>query len=286
MKRRLARFSSAALLLVPVIVMAWFVCAPAAAGKQDKSHVVPLPQAHAHNDYEHKRPLQDALEHGFCSVEADVFLVDGQMLVGHDRKDLRPGRTLERLYLEPLRERVRLNGGRIYPGGPAIFLLIDVKTEAKTTYTALAKILARYDDILSMTRQGKFEPRAVTAVISGNRAQEAIAAEKVRYAGIDGRQTDLESTAPADLMPWISANWALAFGWRGDGPMPAEVRGKLEGYVRKAHARGRLVRFWGTPETPAFWKELCVAKVDLINTDKLDELQGFLLSRLPGGQKP
>ena len=68
--------------------------------------------------------------------------------------------------------------------------------------------------------------------------------------------------------------------------MPAEVRGKLEGYVRKAHARGRLVRFWGTPETPAFWKELCAAKVDLINTDKLDELQGFLLSRLPGGQKP
>ena len=36
--------------------------------------VVPLPNAHAHNDYEHKRPLFDALDHGFCSVEADVFL--------------------------------------------------------------------------------------------------------------------------------------------------------------------------------------------------------------------
>src|SRR3954464_15559693 len=75
----------------------------------------PLPHAHAHNDYEHTRPLVDALSHGFCSVEADVFLINGQLLVGHTQLDLRPERTLEKLYLEPLRARVRANGGRIYP---------------------------------------------------------------------------------------------------------------------------------------------------------------------------
>ena len=31
-----------------------------------------LIHAHAHNDYEHARPLLDALDHGFCGVEADV----------------------------------------------------------------------------------------------------------------------------------------------------------------------------------------------------------------------
>src|SRR5437868_14769766 len=76
--------------------------------------VKPLPQAHAHNDYEHARPLFDALDHGFCSVEADIWLVDGQLLIGHDRKDLKPGRTLESLYLDPLRERTKTNGGRVY----------------------------------------------------------------------------------------------------------------------------------------------------------------------------
>src|SRR5438128_1656766 len=30
----------------------------------------PLLHAHAHNDYEHTHPLFDALEQGFCSVEA------------------------------------------------------------------------------------------------------------------------------------------------------------------------------------------------------------------------
>jgi hypothetical protein len=29
--------------------------------------VEPLPRAHAHNDYEHERPLLDALDHGFTS---------------------------------------------------------------------------------------------------------------------------------------------------------------------------------------------------------------------------
>ena len=53
-------------------------------------HVTPLRQAHAHNDYEHVRPLHDALDHGFTSVEADIFLVDGDLLVAHDPEDVDP----------------------------------------------------------------------------------------------------------------------------------------------------------------------------------------------------
>src|SRR5436190_1820266 len=37
-----------------------------------------LPNAHAHNDYLHTRPLLDALDQGFCSVEADIHLVNGK----------------------------------------------------------------------------------------------------------------------------------------------------------------------------------------------------------------
>ena len=55
-------------------------------------------QAHAHNDYLHARPLLDALECGFCSVEADIYLVDGQLLVAHTQLELSPDRTLRSLY--------------------------------------------------------------------------------------------------------------------------------------------------------------------------------------------
>lgn len=56
----------------------------------------------SHNDYVRARPLLEAWERGFRFVEADVFLVDGILLVAHDRKDVSPERTLTKLYLEPL----------------------------------------------------------------------------------------------------------------------------------------------------------------------------------------
>jgi hypothetical protein len=98
-------------------------------------------EGHAHNDYEHARPLLDALEQGFFSVEADIHLVDGKLLVAHDRAGVRPERTLEALYLEPLARRVKENGGQVYPGGRGFVLLVDIKTEAESTYAALDKVL-------------------------------------------------------------------------------------------------------------------------------------------------
>ncbi|MEX2112733.1 MAG: hypothetical protein WD845_06075 [Pirellulales bacterium] len=99
--------------------------------------VEPLAQAHAHNDYEHERPLLDALDHGFSSVEADIYLVDGALLVAHNRSDVKPERTLQKLYLDPLRQRVKSNGGSVHPGGKPFYLLIDIKSDGETTYAAL-----------------------------------------------------------------------------------------------------------------------------------------------------
>jgi hypothetical protein len=264
--------------VTPALFAALLVFAPARADDPPVRPVVPLKQAHAHNDYEHTRPLLDALGHGFCSVEADVFLIDGQLLVAHFEFQTKPGRTLEKLYLDPLRERVKANGGTVYPGGPPFYLLIDVKTDAEATYAALDRVLAKYADILSVTKDGRFEPKAVTVVISGNRAKATIARQAVRYAGIDGRPEDLGSDAPAHLIPWVSASWASEFRWKGDGPMPEAEKRKLRDMVARAHKRGRLVRLWATPESEAMWKELLAAGVDLVNTDKLAELQKFLLA--------
>src|SRR5262249_16119505 len=156
------------LLVVVVTSLGFLTTLPA----DDPPKVTPLKRAHAHNDYEHARPLLDALDNGFCSVEADIYLIDGKLLVAHDRKDAKPERKLDVLSLDPLRERVKANGGKVYPGGPTIFLLIDVKTGPEDTYAALDKVLANYADILSVTRDGKFEAKAVTVVVSGNRAKD------------------------------------------------------------------------------------------------------------------
>lgn len=254
-------------------------------GQTRPDQATPLRQAHAHNDYEHRRPLLDALDQGFTSVEADVWLVDGQLLVAHDRDQVVPGRTLEELYLSPLEARRQMNGGTVYPGWDGGFqLLVDVKSEAGPTWRALQEALARHPRLMTTFTADRTEPGAVTAVVSGNRDRAAMLAEPVRYAGYDGRLTDLESGLPSSFMPLVSDNWTRTFTWNGDGPMPVTEREKLRAIVARAHEHGYRLRFWATPDQPgpartAVWDELLDAGVDHLNTDDLDGLRRFLAAR-------
>jgi hypothetical protein len=247
-----------------------------------QGEVMPLRGAHAHNDYRHDRPLLDALGQGFTSVEADVFLVDGQLCVAHEPNEIRRDKTLQTLYLQPLRERVAGNGGRVYQEGPGFVLLIDLKTAAEPTYRKLHEILSEHREMLTAFGPAGRREGAVLVIVSGNRPLELMRSQEVRYAGYDGRLTDLDSDLPADVIPMISDHWGRNFSWRGEGSMPSEQREKLKEIVRKSHAKGRLVRFWETPDLrssarDAVWGELLSTGVDLINTDDLEGLRRFLL---------
>ncbi|GHE35368.1 phosphatidylinositol-specific phospholipase C/glycerophosphodiester phosphodiesterase family protein [Streptomyces capitiformicae] len=246
----------------------------------------PLWRAHAHNDYEHPRPLLDALDHRFGSVEADIFLVGDQLLVAHDPVDLDPTRTLESLYLDPLAARVRANHGSVYRGQRgSLQLLIDIKTEGSSTYLELDRHLRRYKHLFTTYAHGRVYPGPVTAVISGDRAARVpMEAQTVRRAFYDGRLADLGGAAPASFIPLISDNWTLNFTWRGEGTFPEAERAKLRTMVSTAHGRGQKVRFWATPDVPgaardALWGELVDADVDHLNTDDLAGLEAFLDGR-------
>ncbi|BCW56102.1 MULTISPECIES: phosphatidylinositol-specific phospholipase C/glycerophosphodiester phosphodiesterase family protein [unclassified Arthrobacter] len=245
----------------------------------------PLAGTHAHNDYEHDRPLFDALEHGFTSVEADVWLVDGELRVAHDLADAKQGVTLESLYLDPLQDLVRSQPGHsVYPQWDgSLQLLIDIKSEGEATYAAVEQELSEHRGIMSRYTNGNVKTGPVTAVISGNRPLATMQAQTQRFSFYDGRSTDLASGLPAALMPLVSDNWTKLFTWQGVGPMPESERTKLRAFVA-THANGYRVRFWATPDQPgaardAVWTELADAGVDHINTDDLAGLQQFLTAR-------
>jgi hypothetical protein len=240
----------------------------------------PLPRAHAHNDYLHERPLLDALAHGFCSVEADIFLVNGDLFVAHTSLELPLAKSLRSLYLDPLQKRVSEHKGSVYEDGQVFTLLIDIKTKGNEVYPVLDKMLAEYPEVFAMVKvndAGKAEQVAgpVVAIVSGDRPVELIEADETRYVGIDGRISDLESDAPAHLMPLISDNWGQHFRWRAKGEISAEELQKLQSMVEQAHAQERRIRFWAIPDNAAAWGLLKTAGVDLINTDKLAELSEF-----------
>ncbi|KAB1987070.1 phosphatidylinositol-specific phospholipase C/glycerophosphodiester phosphodiesterase family protein [Streptomyces triticiradicis] len=248
-----------------------------------KPRTEPLWRAHAHNDYEHPRPLLDALDHRFGSVEADIYLVGDQLLVAHDPVELDPARTLESLYLEPLAARVRAGHGSVYRGHHRpLQLLVDIKTEGASTYLELDRHLRHHRHLFTSYAHGRVRPGPVTAVISGDRAARVpMEAQTERLAFYDGRLADLGGTAPASFVPLISDNWTLNFSWSGDGPFPDAEREKLRGITATAHGRRQKIRFWSTPDLAgpareALWRELLAAGVDHLNTDDLGGLQEFL----------
>ena len=228
-------------------------------GTVSAAEVVPLPRTHAHNDYEHKRPLFDALDQGFCSVEADIYLVDGHLLVAHDRQGLKPERTLQSLYLDPLRDRIRANGGHVYrafgpdkplrhplaPDAPAVefTLLIDIKADGPSVYHALRDVLTNYSDWLTHFTPTSTKPGAITVILRGDRPAGLVAAEAQRLCAVDGKFADLEANTSVHRVPLVSESWRPTFTWFKDGTLPEADRVRLRELVRQAHAQGRRIRF-------------------------------------------
>lgn len=67
----------------------------------DTQYVLPIP-CHSHNDYKRHIPLFDALRAGCTSVEADLWLADDRLLVGHSKASLSATLDFESMYLGPI----------------------------------------------------------------------------------------------------------------------------------------------------------------------------------------
>lgn len=225
-------------------------------------------QAHAHNDYEHQRPLFDALAHGFTSVEADVHLMDGELHVSHQRPAPSARRTLRALYLAPLDSLCRR--GEFTPLERPFILMVDIKTEATRT---VEKLIAELDAYPSLTSPGS----PVRVVISGNRDYALI--RKATGLAIDGRPADLDKGFSAQEMPLVSDHFGNVMRWNGKGdPNSSEVE-KVRALARRVHAEGKLLRLWAIPDREEAWDLLLDVGVDLINTDRLEALNEFLRRR-------
>jgi len=247
---------------------------------QNKTEVTPLPLAHSHNDYERKKPLKEALEHGFTSIEADVLFVYGRLLVGHNMPNRRFHglKTLSRQYLRPLYRRWKRNDGEIYPGYKGDFYLwIDIKFEPKQSYHRLREILIHFKEMLNYYENGKFHKGKVTVILSGERPFDELLNDTLQLMTLDGRPGDLGKNYPTELMPFISERADKIAGTTDSSKINQEVIERIKTHIEKVHAQGKKVRLWATPEDKKVWGILIQIGIDLINTDHLTKLRNYLL---------
>jgi len=82
---------------------------------------------HAHNDYAQARPFLTAYEQRVDFIEADVWLLDGRLVVSHD-KPRADAPTLDSLYLQPIARLFDQYTDKVSPARDYTFgLMIDVK---------------------------------------------------------------------------------------------------------------------------------------------------------------
>lgn len=228
---------------------------------------------HSHNDYEQAIPFWLAWQAGFGSIEADIWLQEGRVLIGHNREEIKAGRTLEEYYIKPLLSCLQKNNGHPYSDTTRrLQMLIDVKADSVAALAALIALLDKYPAL----EQCPY----IKWVISGNRPAPALYTSYpsfIAFDGILGRSYTPEALSRIVMM---SDDLRRLTRWNGQTALPDADRKLIETAIRGAHEQHLPVRFWDAPDTPAAWQQLMELHADYINTDHIRELAAYLNERV------
>ncbi|KAL9045562.1 MAG: hypothetical protein Q9214_001413 [Letrouitia sp. 1 TL-2023] len=172
--------------------------------------ILPVP-CHSHNDYWRLVPLYSAIEAGCISVEADVWLFNEELYVGHSLASLTPNRTLASLYIDPLLDILQKQNPTtsFHPNGnitrhgvfdtvpeQSLTLLIDFKTSGALLFphvvSALQPLRAR--NYLTRYDGKKIIDGPITVVGTGNTPFNLVTSESANT------HADIFFDAPLEIM--------------------------------------------------------------------------------------
>ena len=252
--------------------------------------VAPIP-CHSHNDYLREVPLYEALAVGCSGVEADVWLTDNDLLVGHTKDSITPDRSLHSLYIEPLVSIIthqnQLNSSSqgavkgIFETSPdtSLTLLIDIKSSGTDTLPIILQHLEplRSQSWLTHFDGTKVVPGPITVVGTGNTPFDLLVSNKT--------YRDMFFDAPLDQLDdskydstnsyYASVPFDKAIGKVSHGTLSAQQVDTVGTQVGSAIAGGLKARYWKTPSKPTterdyVWDTLEKGHVGMLNVDDLD----------------
>ncbi|WP_321331039.1 alkaline phosphatase [uncultured Bacteroides sp.] len=232
----------------------------------------PKQSIHSHNDYLQNVPFYIAYGAECASIEADVFVGNGELYVAHEVKDIDKKRTLKSLYLDPLKKQMEMNGGMAYVDGKPLQLVIDLKTGYKETLQVLLDELKDYAACFDIVNN----PSAARIVITGNQPAPALFQEYPEWIFFDGRAAVNYTPSQSKRIAMVSMPFTSLTEWNGLGRMVKEDYDKVKEVIDKVHADGKQIRFWGCPDTKTAWNTFIKMGVDYLNTDRPAELSLFL----------
>jgi alkaline phosphatase len=233
-------------------------------------------RGHSHNDYRQNIPLLTAYYAGMGSIEADVFLRNGQLYVAHDAVEISSEATLKKLYLEPLASFYRKNGNQAYKDSThSLQLVVDIKQDYKNVIGELIKELSAYGDIFNSARNTK----AIKIVLSGDMPLPVEFKNYPDYISFDGRPNTPYTDEQLKRIAMISDDLKSYTPWNGKGTPTKDDEKKLRAVIEKAHQQRKPFRFWASQDSPNTWIVLEKLGADWINTDHPEQLKEFYLRK-------
>lgn len=262
---------------------------------------------HSHNDYTRRIPLFEALASACISVEADVHLVGGDLLVGHSSKGLRTKSSLRTMYLEPLQRMIESQNSHapaqdgswrgIFNQDPqqTVVLLVDQKTSGQASFQELHSQLQSLRELDHLTYWNGTDKviRPLTIVATGKTPFDSVIAldDSRRDIFWDAHLEALSSalddftTEPPTFRYNQSNSYYASTPFRNavvsrrmdiEESLVLSPRAKdlTATQAEQAAARGLLTRYWDTPTSPpnlrdSIWRWLVSADTGLINMDDM-----------------
>lgn len=247
----------------------------------------PVP-VHSHNDYWRRIPLFEALGSGCTSIEADVYLRDADLLVGHTTSELRPHANLRTMYLDPLERILKARNTNMNTKDwhgifdlatrDTVVLLVDHKTEGTETLAMLSAQLQplRDLDFLTYWNGTARVVRPLTVVATGNAPFSNSAGYRDIFWDADLNCLVSEHDTVdyylynSSNSYYASAQWSDALSRELTTQSPPNIALQIE----RAKARGLVARYWDTPVQPPnlrdfVWRKLVEHGVGILNMDDM-----------------
>ncbi|KAL5115513.1 Altered inheritance of mitochondria protein 6 [Pleosporales sp. CAS-2024a] len=249
--------------------------------------VTPIP-CHSHNDYWRRVPLYDALRWGCTGVEADVWLFDDDLFVGHGTNALTRNRTFRSMYVDPLvtmlnhknqvgqfatSSSAHKNG--IFDTDPkqTLVLLVDFKNDGRDIFPVVSEQLGalREKGYLTYFNGETTIDGAITVVATGNAPFDVITANSTYRdiffdaplahmssdaashhpqggQGTMGTRPDSHFDTTNSYYASVDFHKSIGFVWWGS--LSEKQLGLIRSQIKGAHQRGLKARYWSAPKWP------------------------------------
>jgi len=222
--------------------------------------------AHSHNDYKNNIPFYRAYEKGFGSIEADVYAVNGQLMVAHDKKEISAKRSLKILYIDPLIEKFNRDPQR------HLRLLIEIKEDYKAILPLVISELKPLEKYFAYDGH----PGRLSIVMTGAVPPPVVMPNYPDWISFDVDHLDGFTPAQWKKIGLVSFPLSKYVHWNGKGVFNADEIKRIRGGIDSVHNAGKKVRFYETPDTKSSWLAMLRLGVDVIGTDDIEGLGNFL----------